>query len=159
LEGGDRLKFGDVVMAVATATVVMVLIQFLLGWILVPTMGYYWGFNVDAIISVFLAALITGYIFAGKIWESRMKAIAKITILAAFVMMFTVVMETAALGVRWDAWVQEAYTGTPPSSAFEWYAVEATFLGSQIVLNMVIVLVLGFIGLYIGSMLKRPAKS
>jgi hypothetical protein len=146
-------------MAVATATVIMVLIQFLLGWILVPTMGYYWGINVDAIISVFLAALITGYIFAGKIWESRMKAIAKMTILAAFVIMFTVMMETAALGVRWDTWVQEAYTGTPPSSAFEWYAVEATFLGSQIVLNMVIVLVLGFIGLYIGSMLKRPAKS
>jgi hypothetical protein len=146
-------------MAVVTASVIMVLVQFLLGWILIPTMGYSWGINVDAIISVFLAFLIVGYIFAGKIWESRMKAIAKITILAAFVMMFAVMMETAAVGVRWDAWVQEAYTGTTPSSAFEWYAVDVMFLGYQIVLNVVIVLVLGFVGLYIGSMFKRPAKS
>jgi hypothetical protein len=153
------LKFGDVVMAVATAAVIMVLIQFLLGWILVPAMGYFWGINVDAIISIFLATLITGYVFAAKIWESRIKAIAKITILGAAFMMLIAVMQVAALSGDWTAWVKASYTGTTPSSASEWYAVESMYLSSQVVLNVVLVLVLAFIGLYIGSMLKRPAKS
>jgi hypothetical protein len=109
--------------------------------------------------------LITGYIFAGKIWEARMKAIAKITVLAAALMMFTVVIEAAALGTYWTTWVHDAYLNANPDalvsppSTFDWYAIGSMYLGIQIVLNMVIVLVLGFIGLYIGSMLKRPAKS
>ena len=156
------MKFGDVVMAVATGTVIMVLISFLLHMVLVPTMGYYWGLNVGSIISIFLATLITGYIFAGKIWEARVKAIAKITTLAAALMMFTVVMEVAALGNYWTTWVHDTYLDANPGvvpSTSDWYAIGSMYLGSQVVLNVVIVLVLAFIGLYIGSMLKRPAKS
>ena len=158
-EGGDRLKFGDVVTAVASSVVVMVLIHFPLMIVLIPTLGSYWGINVSAIISVLLSALIVGYVFAAKIWEeSRMEAIAKITVLAALLMAFAVVMEVAAMA-DWTTWVKETYTGTPPSSAFEWYVVEGVYLGAQAFLNVVIVLLLGFIGLYVGSMFKRPAKS
>jgi hypothetical protein len=156
------LKFGDAVLAVATATVIMVLISFLLDWILISTISYYWAMNVGAIISIFLATLITGYIFAGKIWENRMKTIAKITILAAALMMFTVVMEVAALENDWSTWVHNTYLDANPGaipSASDWYAIESMYLGSQVVLNVVIVLVLAFIGLYIGSMFKRPANS
>ena len=156
------MKFGDVVMAVATAAVIMVLISFLLDWVLISAIGYYWGMNVGAIISIFLATLITGYIFAGKIWEARMKAIAKITILAAALMMFTVVMEAAALGTYWTTWVHDTYLDANPGanpSTSEWYAIGSMYLGVQVVLNVVIVLVLAFIGLYIGSMFKRVAKS
>jgi uncharacterized membrane protein YjjB (DUF3815 family) len=160
-EGGGRLKFGDVVMAVATGVVIMVLLAFLLDLVLVQAMGYYWGLNVGAIISVFVGALISGYVFAGQIWEARMKAIAQITVLAAVFMMFTVVAEVAALG-DWTQMVHEAYLDANPGahpSTSDWYAVESMVLGSQVALNVVIVLVLGFIGLYVGSMLKRPAKS
>jgi hypothetical protein len=153
------LKFGDVVTAVAVLAVIMILVHFPLMIVLVPALGYYWGINVSAIVSILLSALIGGYIFAGKIWEeSRIEAIAKITVLAALLMAFSVVMETAATA-DWTAWVKKEYTGTPPSSAFEWYAVEGMFLASQVFLNVVIVLVLGFVGLYVGSMFKRPAKS
>jgi hypothetical protein len=127
--------------------------------VLIPALGSYWGINVSAIISVLLSALIVGYVFAAKIWEeSRMEAIAKITVLAALLMAFAVVMEVAAKA-DWTTWVKETYTGTPPSSAFEWYVVEGVYLGAQVFLNVVIVLFLGFIGLYVGSMFKRPAKS
>jgi hypothetical protein len=156
------LKFGDVVMAVATAAVIFVLIAFLLDWVLISAVGYFWGMNVGAIISIFLATLITGYIFAAQIWEARMKAIAKITILAAALMMFTVIVEVAALGTYWAAWVNETYLDANPGanpSAFDWYGIASSYLGSQVVLNVVLVLVLAFIGLYIGSMFKRPAKS
>jgi len=162
LEGGDRLKFGDVVMAVATVAVILVLISFLLDMALVAAIGYYWGINVGAIISIFLATLITGYIFATQIWEARRKAIAQITVLAAALMMFTVMTEAAALGNDWTTWVHEAYLDANPGafpSASDWYAIGSIYLGYQVVLNVVIVLVLAFIGLYIGSMLKRPAKS
>ena len=159
------MKFGDVVMAVATAAVIMVLISFLLDMVLVQAMGYYWGLNVGAIISIFLATLITGYIFAGKIWEARMKAVAKITILAAALMMLTVVTEAAALGTYWTTWVHDTYINAnpdalvhPPSTS-DWYAIGSMYLGIQVVVNVVIVLVLAFVGLYIGSMFRRPAKS
>jgi hypothetical protein len=153
------VKFGDVVTAVATLAVIMILIHFPLMIVLDMALGYYWGMNVSAIVSVLLSALIGGYIFAGKIWEeSGIGAIAKITVLAALLMAFAVIMETAAM-TDWTAWVKEEYTGTAPSSAFEWYAVEGMFLGYQVFLNVVIVLALGFVGLYIGSMFKRPAKT
>lgn len=156
------MKFGDVVMAVATAAVILVLITFLLDWVLISTIGYFWGMNVGFIVSIFLATLITGYLFAAHIWEARMKAIAKITILTAVLIMFTVMIEVAALGPYWAAWVQETYLDANPGanpSTFDWYAIAGTYLGSQVVLNMVIALVLGFIGLYIGSMFKRPTRS
>jgi hypothetical protein len=159
------MKFGDVVMAVATWAVIMILITFLLDIVLVQAVGYYLGLNIGSIISVFLAALITGYIFAGKIWEARMKAIAKITILAASLMMFAVVMEVAALGTFWKEWVHDAYIDANPDalvhlpSKFDWFAIGSIYLGVQVVVNVVIVLVLAFIGLYVGSMFKRPAKS
>jgi hypothetical protein len=157
------LKFGDVVMAVATAAVIMVLISFLLDIALVPAIGYYWGINVGFIVSFFLASLITGYIFAAQIWEARMKAIAKITVLAAVLIMFTVVIQVAALGTYWTTWVHQTYLDANPGanpSTFDWYAIASMYLGSQVVLNVVLVLVLAFIGLYIGSMFKRtPTKS
>ncbi len=156
------MKFGDVVTAVASSVVVMVLIHFPLMIVLIPALGSYWGINVSAIISVLLSALIVGYVFAAKIWEeSRMEAIAKITVLAALLMAFAVVMEVAAMA-DWTTWVKETYLEANPGaslSAFEWYVVEGTYLGAMMFLNVIIVLLLGFIGLYVGSMFKRPAKS
>jgi len=154
------LKFGDVVTAVASSAVIMVLIHFPLMIALIPALGSYWGINVSAIISVLLSALIVGYVFAGKIWEeSRMEAIAKIVVLAAVLMAFDVVIGNAAM--EWTPVVREAYLEANPGaslSPFEWYVVEGVYLGSQVFLNVVIVLALGFIGLYVGSMFKRPAK-
>jgi len=140
-------------MAVATLAVVTDLLMFPLVWVLVPVMGYKSGLDVGLVLSIFLAIVITGYIFAGKIWETRMRAIAKITVLAAFVMTFTVMVEAAALR-DWTAWIKEQYTGTTPTSAFEWYVVESMYLYAEKFVVIAGALVVTFIGLYIGSMFK-----
>jgi len=124
--------------------------------VLISALGFFWGLNVGAIVSILLTALIVGYVFAGKIWESRMEAIAKITVLSAVLMAFFVTMTLAA--TDWPAVVREAYEGAT-HTAFEWHVIEQVALLAQIFLNVIIVIVLGFIGLYIGSMLKRPEKS
>jgi len=130
--------------------------------VLVPALGFYWGSNVSVLISVLLSALIGGYIFAGKIWEARREAIAKITVLAAVLVMFFVVIQNAAIGEDFTQWVHETYQEANPTatlSTLEWYFVGSMALSSQVFWNVVVVLVLGFIGLYVGSMFRRPVKS
>jgi len=155
------LKFGDVVTAVASSFVIFILILFPLEIALVPALGLFWGLNVSELVSILLSALIVGYIFAAKIWEARMGAITKIIVLSAVLVMFLVSINAAALA-DWTPWVKETYLEANPTatlSTLEWYIVEGLTLTSQIFWNVVIVLALGFIGLYVGSMLKRPVKS
>ena len=40
-KGGDRLKFSDVILAVATVAVIDVLVYYVLGIALIPSMGSY----------------------------------------------------------------------------------------------------------------------
>jgi len=150
------LKFGDIVTAVASSAVILALLIFPIDMVLVPALGFFWGLNVGAIVSVLLTALIVGYVFAGKIWESRMEAIAKITALSAVLMAFFVAITLAA--TEWPAVVREANPGAT-YTALEWHIVEHVALLGQIFLNVIIVIVLGFIGLYIGSMFRRPVES
>lgn len=155
------MKFGDVVTAVATSAVILVLFEFVFGIAFVAVLGAYWGMNIGFMVSVLLTGVVVGYIFARRIWEeARIEAIGKIAVLSAALIMFSVLMLAAALP-DWGTWVKETYmtenpTATP--SAFEWYGIEYTVLGLQVVINMVLVLVLGFIGLYIGSMLRKPKR-
>ena len=156
------MKFGDVVTVVASLAVLYVVISFLLGTLFVSALGYYWGMNVNAIVSILLCAVIGGVIFARKIWEEAgIQAIAKIVVLVALLMAFNVGIAAAALPDR-TAWVKQMYLDANPTatpSAFEWYAIESVALYSQIVLNVVLAFVLSFIGLYAGSMLRKPVKS
>jgi len=48
-------------------------------------------------------------------------------------------------------------TSTP--STFDWYYIEALALVKEKFFSLVLVLALRFIGLYIGSMLKKPTKT
>jgi len=159
------LKFGDVVTAVASLAVIAVLFMFPLGLALIPALGFYSGQNVTAIVSIFLSALICGYIFAEKIQvESRKEAIAKIAVLAAVLMMFNIGI-SAAVFADWTQMAKDMYLEANPGvnpgelSTFDWWVVVSGVTGQVIFWNVVIVLVLVFIGLYAGSMLRRPAKS
>lgn len=106
------MRFGDVVMAVASLAVILALILFPIQVALVPALGFYWGFNASAIVSVFLSALIAGCIFARKVWEeARMEAIAKITVLGVVLVIFIVIMQNAALA-DWTPWVKD---NNPPN--------------------------------------------
>jgi len=126
--------------------------------VLTPALGADWAYVISAV-SYLLSALIGGYIFAEKIWkEARMKTIAKITVLSAVLMVFYVITFPAL--PHWGLTVKDAYEAANPGTTLsnsEWLTVEQTVLGQVMFINVVMVLVLAFIGLYVSSMLRRPS--
>jgi hypothetical protein len=104
--------------------------------------------------------LLVGYIFAVKIQEeSRMKAVGKIIVLLAFVQAFGVLISFSG-NSYYGAWVTEGLQSTYSTSAWanvDWFVYEGLVTFLNVALNVVLTLVLGFIGLYAGSMLK-PKK-
>jgi len=159
-KGGDLLRFGDVVTAVASIAVIMILISVPLGMVLASVLGFYWANYVSMGVSILLSGLIIGYIFARKIWEARREAISKIAVLAAALNMLFA-MHLPALG-HWAQMVYEAYEAMYPAtelSTSEWVFWEMTVLSLNLLLNAVMMFVLVFIGLYVGSMLRKQVKS
>jgi len=160
------LKFGDLVMAVATIAVVYALIAAPLQWVLFSAVGISamnnWGYITILIVTVFLSTLINGYIFAGKIWEARRESITKIAVLwAALMMLFAVIVPASnaywGLAVRED--FEAMYPDAPEPSTAEWLTYNWMFLDLFTCIMVGIELVTAFVGLYVGSMLRRPAKS
>jgi phosphoglycerol transferase MdoB-like AlkP superfamily enzyme len=101
------LKFGDVIIAVASVSVAFLLIDTVLSFALIP-MNSAWGGYVADIVSLIVSALIVGYVFAGKIREeSKMASIGKVVVLFAFVMMFAVMIWLGSIPHL--AWVYTAY--------------------------------------------------
>ena len=154
------MKFGDVVIAVASLAVILLVIEVPLGVVLIPALGFEWGPTVYSAVSILLSALIVGYIFAGKISEARMEAIAKILVLGAVLWMLFLINYSSY--ADWAPTVKEAYQTAHPEttlSTYEWVIVESMALSQMMFINVVMGLVLAFIGLYAGSMLRRPVKS
>jgi len=159
------LKFGDLVICVASMAVIFALIAFPLEMVWFSALGISsmsnWGYIVNLIVSLFLSALIIGYLFAGKIWEARRESITKITVLwAALVMLFAIIVPASI--ADWGLSVKEEYLASNPGatlSTSEWVTWEMMFLDMFMLLLVGMALVLGVIGLYVGSMLRRPAKS
>lgn len=159
------MKFGDVVVCVVSIAVIFALIAFPLETVLFSALGISgmnnWGYIISLIVSLFLSALISGYIFAGKLWEARREAITKITVLwAALVMLFAIIVPAAI--ADWGLSVKEEYLAANPGatlSTAEWVTWEMMYLDMFTFLMVGMALVLGFIGLYVGSTLRRPAKS
>ena len=148
------MKFSDALMAAVSATVILVLLSFPLEAAFVAALGLDLGSMIGGIISLILTMVIVGYIFAEKIWESRMKAITKILALFAFIIIFIVYLEAAA--TDWKTLVKETY---PTATTYELVTLEGLQLAGEKFFFVVLVIVLGFIGLYVGSMLRKPAKS
>jgi hypothetical protein len=156
------LKFSDVILAVATVAVIDVLVDFVLCIVLIPSMGAYWGLNSSFIISALVAGLVVGWVFAGKIQEeSRMRAVGKIAVLLGAVEAAAVMLSASANGY-FNAFVTETLQSMFSTSAWtttDWFVYTQFALLEGVVLNVVLVLVLGFIGLYAGSMFRKPKKT
>jgi hypothetical protein len=161
LLGGGGLKFGDVIMATASAAVIHILIEGVLVIALVPT-GSYLGVQATVIVSILVSGLIVGYVFARKIWEeSRIISIGKIAILSAFLTLFAVMASFGAIG-HYSALVDESLQNmfsTGSWTSTDWYSYEVMVLASSTALNVAYTLALGFVGLYLGSMRKPAAKT
>jgi len=155
------LKFGDIITAVASLTVVAILIFFVFLVVFVPV-DPYWGVDVANILSILVASLIVGYVFAAKIQEgSRMGAIGRIVVLFSVVMMFAF-MASVAVNPYMGAMMEEGLESMFSTSGWtttDWLGYSQLVLVMMAALNVVFALVFGFIGLYVGSRLRKPKKS
>jgi flagellar biosynthesis protein FliQ len=149
------LKFGDVIIAVASIVVLTYLFEYPLGFVFnLQTNGGQWA---DGLISILLSALIVGIVFAGKIWEeTRIKAILRILVLVAVLFIFGLWISVSSSD--WISAIREA-NPHPTYTASNWYYFDSSVAVGTVFLNVVFVLVSSFIGLYIGSMLRKPKKS
>ena len=156
------MKFSDMIIAAASLAIISKLTYLPLALALSSPLGVYAASLLSVIISILASAIITGYIYTQKIWEeNRTKTITKIIVLVAALVWLSSSIETAP-SADWTPkiraeWLTANPTATP--SALEWYYIENLILNLQIFVAIALALALGFIGLYIGSQLKKPTKT
>jgi hypothetical protein len=161
-KGGDALKFGEIITAVALGVVAFVFVEWVLAIALVPTVGYSWGLNVAVIVSVFIAMLAVGYVFAGQIKEDRLGSIGRILVLSVVVLIFAAMIGFSANG-SYSTYVQDnlrsMYSDTGSWTSAQWFTYGQLMLIGNLAFNAGLGLVFGFLGLYAGSMRKPSAKT
>ncbi len=149
------------ILAAASLAIVSKIIYFPLAWVLYPPLGPQSGSVVGIIISILAAAVITGYVYAGKIWEeNRTRTIAKVVVLLTAFVWVTALIEVAP-SADWTSKTRAEWLTINPGAVpttTEWYYIENLILNLALFLAIVFAVVLGFIGLYIGSQLKKPAE-
>ena len=150
------MKFSDVIVAVATLVVVSLLLESVLLLAFVPAMSHS-GIDVAGILSILVASLIVGYAFALKIQEeSRIRSVASIVVLSALVLAFGV-MAIGANPLASPA-IKDAMSSlfsTGGWTSYDWF--DSIF--ALVAINTIYALAFGFIGLYAGSMLRKPKKT
>jgi hypothetical protein len=151
------LKFGDVITAVASLFLVTILISYPLEIVLISALGLQSGPPVGASISVLIGALIIGYVFSRRI-SGGTEVVFKISVLFTVLMLFSIILNNAVLGVDFSSWVHEGYLESNPGASlttFEWFLVGGLFIGSQMFMNVILLFVFTFIGLFVGSRLSN----
>ncbi len=152
------MRFGDIIIAVASLFLVTFLISYPLEIVLIQILGLSLAPTIGALVSVLLGGLIIGYIFSRKIGNNRKEAIVTISILFTVLMIFSIILNNAVLGNYFTDWVNETYQESNPTeslTSFEWFVVGGLFIGSQMFMNIIILFVFSFIGLYSGSTLRK----
>lgn len=152
------MRFGDIIIAVASLFLVTFLISYPLEIVLIQILGLSLAPTIGALVSVLLGGLIIGYIFSRKIGNNRKEAIVTISILFTVLMIFSIILNNAVLGNYFTNWVNETYQESNPTeslTSFEWFVVGGLFIGSQMFMNIIILFVFSFIGLYSGSTLRK----
>jgi len=152
------LKFSDVVWAMSSIWIIAMLIEGPLMSVMVPAVGLV-GIFITVWIGVFIAAIVVGIVFSGKIWEeSRIGTIAKMTVLSTVLVQLSQWIAIAATGSNFDTFKTQYIAANPTKdlTGFLWctVAVPQTFLYGT--LGTVMYAVLIFVGLYFSSMLRKP---
>jgi len=93
------MRFGDVITAVTSLFLVTVLISYPLEILLISALSLQSGPPVGASISVLIGALLIGYLFSGRMTNSRRESIVKISVLFTVLMLFSIVLNSARVNV------------------------------------------------------------
>jgi hypothetical protein len=149
------LKFSDVIIA----TVSLVLLGFILDTFLMVAFG---AVNPNStsemlafVIAVLVASLVVGYVFALKIQEeSRIRATGVIVVLSAFTLLilFAIVI---ANGFAYP-WMKDSLNSMFNRTTWTDYDLNA-YAALAVSVQVIIGAVIAFIGLYAGSMLRKPS--
>jgi general stress protein CsbA len=109
------------------------------------------------IISYLVVSLVVGYVFALKIQqESRIRAVLSITVLTSFLAIFFFAIWIASpFGSPWFKDSLSSLYNTSGWTDYQWSAYTALTVSFDVVVGFVF----GFIGLYAGSMLRKPKKT
>jgi hypothetical protein len=154
-QGGDGLKFSDVITATASMVLIARSLYAVLGVAFVSLNSNMTSDVLAFIICLLVASLIVGYVFSPKIHEeSKVKAIGGVVVLSTFVLMVWLMLWFAS---------PQGYPMFKDSlnSMFnrtEWtdYDLEVYSALAETVFT-VVGLVVAFIGLYAGSMLRKSS--
>jgi hypothetical protein len=149
------LKFSEVIIAmVSLALVALILDPFLLvafgSLNPIPTSD-----TLAGVVSVLAASLIVGYVFALDIQaESRVRAIGAIVVLSAFTYTtFSAIWMANGFAYPWNRdFVNIMFNRT----AWTDYDLNA-YAALTVSLQAIVCVVISFIGLYVGSMLRKPS--
>ena len=153
------MKFGEMITAVASLAVVYILLFSGLFGVMI-TVNTYGGLDIATIISVLVASLIVGYVFAGKIKEeSRIGAIGRIVVLSTVVLtLFTMALLTNPYVGTVIEETLESMFSTSVWTTLDWITYSQLLMLMIVALNVVFDLVFGFVELYAGSMLRKATK-
>jgi MFS family permease len=141
------VDFGDTVYATAAVVVISMLL-------FVP-MDLVFGLELWLVgrgVSVFIAALVVGLVFAGKLADKRIVSIAKIIVLGAVVVMFL------TFGILNAATFHDVSSEANPVDTWttlQWASL-MTYAFRQVFFHVVLLDSVAFVGLYVGSMLGKP---
>ena len=105
--------------------------------------------------------MIVGYVFAAKIQEeSRKGAISRIVVLFTLVLAFYTMASFANpyTSVAMKEGLESMFS-TGGWTTWDWVSYSQLVIFLLVALNVVFALVFGFIGLYAGSMLRKPKKT
>jgi len=155
-----KVKFDNVVTAVALYAVLQVLFAFPLTVLALQVFGVTMVGHYSAGLSaVFLSMLVVGYLFNAEIRQERRGAVLRIVLLSAFYELLVVVFQPTL--ADWVPFAiskpKEAFDGTVVTTV-EWFLYNLSRRGNMFV-NVAVILGVGVLGLYAGLKLGETRAS
>jgi len=154
------VKFGDTITAVALYGVLQILLAFPLTIVMLQTLGVTMVAHYSAgLTAVFLSMLFVGFFLGEEIRKGGRVAILRIVVLSAFYELLVVVFQPTL--ADWIPFAidkpKEAFDGTTVTTV-EWFLYDLSRRGNMF-FNLIIVIGVGFAGLYVGSRLRKSKTS
>ena len=153
------LKTGDALIVMSTMTLIYALVVYPFDLVVVSALGLTNGWIASGVVAALISALVAGVVFAWQIQEYKKEAIFKITVLWALLWYVAgLILESFS---TFGTYATQSYEGQYGAtlSAYQWELWQG-MVGDSIYLELVVVAVVtAVIGLYVGSMLRKPKKA